>query len=291
MRELPSITNRDEPSRAAWIAAAPVGQLVTIITAHLPSHTRSGIGLSAHHDRYEGHFHRLALTSVFQPILSAVDGATIGHEGFVRAGADRQLSPWSMFSRAAASADPDWLVALDRLCRALHAANYFPHADDHWRLFLNVQAGLVSAVARDHGAVFAGILRLLGVSPERVVIQLPAGINDEPNHLRAAAQSFLARGFGLAINFSGGASVLLASTLAASGATPVIVKIDAAALPATTPLPQLVADCRRRGLATLIKRIGTADAATTAIEAGADLIQGFAFGQPEAPPRSGWRHS
>ena len=102
--------------------AAPIGQLVTIITARLPSHTRSGIGLSARHDGYEGRFHRLTLASVFQPIVAPATGQTMGHEGFVRCGGDRPLSPWSLFSLAASNADPDWLVALDRLCRTLHAA-------------------------------------------------------------------------------------------------------------------------------------------------------------------------
>jgi len=290
MREIAAAACNDERARSAWIAAAPVGQLATIITARLPSRLRSGIGLAAHHDRYEGHFHRLALSSVFQPIVTTADGETVGHEAFVRAGTDRQLSPWTLFAQAAASADPDWLVALDRLCRTLHAANYFAVADERWRLFLSVQPGLVSAVARDHGAVFAGILRLLGVPRSRVVIQLPAGLNDQPDLLQAAAQSFAAHGFGIAVHFSGGASVLLASALSVPEGGAVCLKIDAPSLPASVPLPQLVADCRRRGLISLVKRAGGGEAAAV-LSARADLVQGFAFGGPEPRPRVGWRTS
>lgn len=264
--------------------AVPVGQLVTIITARLPSHTRSGIGLSAHHDRYEGHFHRLSLSSVFQPIINFASGETIGHEGFVRAGADQQLSPWSLFSRAASTADPDWLVALDRLCRSLHATNYFPHADNGQRLFLSVQPGLISAVARDHGEVFAGILRLLGIATERVVIQLPGSLNGYPDLLRSAADSFLSRGFGLAINYTGGASALLASALG----KPAFIKIDPALLPLGTQLAPLVADCRQRGLTTILKRIATTQSID---EVRPDLVQGFAFGRPEARPQAGQPYS
>lgn len=272
------------PPSSATIDAAQVGQLVAIITARLPSHLRSGIGLSALHDRHEGHFHRLSLSSVFQPIVTLAGNETIGHDGYVRAGTDQQLSPWSLFSRAANVADPDWLVALDRLCRTLHAANYFPHASDEQRLFLSVQPGLVSAVARDHGEVFAGILRLMGIATRRVVIQLPGSLNSAPELLRSAADSFQSRGFGLAVNYTGGASVLLASALE----TPVAIKIDPAFLPTGTSLAQLVADCRRRGLTTILKRIDATDAAD---RTSADLVQGFAFGRPEARPQPGQRYS
>lgn len=267
------------------IDPASAGQLVAIITARLPSHLRSGIGLALRRDRVEGQFHRLSLTSVFQPVLNAT-GQTIGHEGFVRAGADRQLSPWALFSRAAATTDPDWLVALDRLCRTLHAANYFPQADAQQRLFVGVQPGLIGAVARDHGEVFAGILRLLGIAPPRVVIQLPGSLNDNLDRLHAAAQSFAARGYGIAVNYTGGASVLFASALG----TPVILKIDPAQLIDGTPLPTLVADCRRRGLTVLVKRLGTGDALNDALAAGADLVQGNATGVPEALPQVAYRH-
>lgn len=271
------------PAHTIPPAAVPIGQLVAIITARLPSHMRSGIGLAARHDRYEGHFHRLTLSSVYQPIIAPASGKTIGHEGFVRAGADQQLSPWSLFSLAAITADPNWLVALDRLCRTLHAANYFPHSDEGHRLFVSVQPGLVSAVAHGHGEVFASILNLLGVATDQIVIQLPGSLNDDPERLFSAAKSFIARGFGLAVNFTGGTSILLASALA----VPVFVKIDPAALPAGASLAPLLADCRRRGLTVLVKRLGAGDALNEALAAGADYVQGYATGIPEALPRPG----
>jgi EAL domain-containing protein (putative c-di-GMP-specific phosphodiesterase class I) len=139
-------------------------------------------------------------------------------------------------------------------------------------------------VARDHGEVFAGILNRLGVATNQIVIQLPGSLNDDPERLFSAAKSFLARGFGLAVNYTGGASILLASALAA----PVFVKIDPGALPAGASLAPLLADCRRRGLTTILKRV---DAADIAAEAGADLVQGFAFGRPEARPQPARRYS
>jgi EAL domain-containing protein (putative c-di-GMP-specific phosphodiesterase class I) len=256
---------------------ASAGELVSIITALLPSHTRRGIGISVLRDGVEGRFHQLRLGSVFQPIVAPGTRQVVGHEGFVRCGTDHSMSPWTLFSFAASQADPLWLVALDRLCRTLHAANYFPEAEAGQRLYLSVQPGLVAAVARDHGQVFGGILRLLGVATDRVVIQLPASLNEAPDRLRAVADSFLNRGFGLALHYTGGASVLFAAALCA----PVALKIDPAQLPPATPLERLIEDCRRRGLVTILKRIEHPDAAARALATGSDLAQGYAFGRPE----------
>jgi EAL domain-containing protein (putative c-di-GMP-specific phosphodiesterase class I) len=257
---------------------------VAIIGARLPSHTRSGIGLSARQDRYEGRFHRLQLHSVFQPIVSPASGATLGHEAFVRCGEESLLSPWNLFSLAASNSDPDWLVALDRLCRTLHATNYFDHAEPGQRLFLSVQPGLVAAVARDHGQVFGGILRLLGIDTRRVVIQLPASINHDLSRLRAVGDSFLARGFGLALTY-GGENLAWLRDLAF--AHPVILRINPATLPTDGDLGHLADACRRHQLSPLIRHIESAADRGRAIAAGADALQGHAFGHPTSRPLPG----
>lgn len=266
--------------------AAPVGQLVAIIGARLPSHTRSGIGLSARQDHYEGRFHRLQLHSVFQPIVCRASGATLGHEAFVRCGAESLLSPWNLFSLAASNFDPDWLVALDRLCRTLHATNYFDHAKPEQRLFLSVQPGLVAAVAQDHGQVFGGILRLLGIAAGRVVIQLPASINHDLPRLRAVGDSFLARGFGLALTY-GGEKLPWLRELAFS--RPVILRINPYVLPADGDLAGLVDACHRHHVSPLIRQIESAIDRGRALATGADALQGHAYGQPAPRPLPGGR--
>lgn len=255
----------------------PVGQLVAIIAARLPSHMRSGIGLAQGRDGYWARFHGLPLRSVFQPIVAGGDGATIGHQGLVRCGSERLLSPWPLFSRAAASADPDWLVALDRLCRTLHAANYFAEAAADQRLFLAVQPGLVTAVARDHGEVFAGILRRMGIAPDRVTIQLPSAGDMTAAHLRAVGESFLARGFSLAIDPRS------AGLLAAAGldfSRPVLVKIKLTGQAVIEPLEPLLAECRRLRRPVWAAGIENEAMLALARAAGCDLLQGFALGRP-----------
>ena len=276
------------PAPLSFQSSPVVGQLVAIISARLPSHTREGIGLAARHDRFEAQFHRLPLGSVFQPVLAAADGATMGHEGFVRCAGDRCLSPWSLFALAAHREDPNSLIALDRLCRTLHAANYFPAADAGQRLFLSVQPGLVSAVARDHGEVYAGILRLLGIDTGRVVIQLPANLNDDDDRLRAVAESFAARGFGLAFNQLGLAPPWLSGL--PLGEAP-FVKIDASRLAGGADLGEQIAACRAGGLRTIVKRIGSEEEKSRALAAGPDFVQGFVFGQPALQPSAGRLHA
>jgi hypothetical protein len=67
--------------------------------------------------------------------------------------------------------DPE-LVTLDRFARVLHAINFFG-AGRHGLLFLRVHERLLKSVKYDHGRHFSSILISFGLSPARVVIELP----------------------------------------------------------------------------------------------------------------------
>jgi EAL domain-containing protein (putative c-di-GMP-specific phosphodiesterase class I) len=71
----------------------------------------------------EGRFFNCVLTSAFQPIRSAGDGVLAGFEGLARgvSAADAGLSLWRLLDHGASD---DESVALDRLCRMLHAINF-----------------------------------------------------------------------------------------------------------------------------------------------------------------------
>src|SRR6185437_13797088 len=71
-----------------------------------------------------GRFFQSTLTSVFQPVREIESGRAVAFEGYVRndAEGDRGLSPWRVLEQAASDADS---IALDRLCRVLHAVNFF----------------------------------------------------------------------------------------------------------------------------------------------------------------------
>ena len=69
------------------------------------------------------------------------------------------------------------LVKLDRLCRTVHALNYFRAASGQANLFVTVQPRLLESVKDDHGEAFAKVLDLIGIPTSRVVIEIPADVN------------------------------------------------------------------------------------------------------------------
>ena len=128
--------------------------------------------------RVVGHFFHCRLSSVFQPVFDVSERQVVGHAAYVRSDAndDGALSPWGIFALAAE--DP-LLVRLDRLCRTLHALNYFGAIPERQILFLAVQPRLLESVKDGHGRAFEKVLDLIGVETSRVVIEIPAEVNQD----------------------------------------------------------------------------------------------------------------
>jgi EAL domain-containing protein (putative c-di-GMP-specific phosphodiesterase class I) len=215
------------------------------------------------------------LTSAFQPVVNAADGAVVGHHGLLRVQGDKgePAAPWSVFAQAV---DDAQLVRLDRLARTVHALNYFPGAAAQSSLFLNVEQRLLTGVSADHGAYYEAILALLGVAPSRVVIVMPPGATDNAAVFVRAAISYRIRGYRVlaqvrATNDSDLATVFLAD--------PHYVSID---VPQGDGAKRFVEALHRRGISGLARRVETAEQATAAREVGFKLLQGSHFGPPEA---------
>jgi EAL domain-containing protein (putative c-di-GMP-specific phosphodiesterase class I) len=132
--------------------------------------------------RAQGQFFDLALTSAFQPIYAvgpaagvAAGRAPVGYEGLVRgvAPGEAGLSVWRTLDQAASD---DESIELDRLCRMLHAINYFrqPVALQGADLYLSVHDRLLAAVSSNHGYAFLRILHALALPVDQIVLQLPA---------------------------------------------------------------------------------------------------------------------
>lgn len=121
-----------------------------------------------------GRFFNCTMTSAFQAIRQLDSSRLLGFEGRARgvSAADAGLSLWNLLDHAASD---DESVELDRLCRMLHAINFFrqPQAQQA-DLYLNVHDRLLSAVSSNHGHAFRQILGALGLPLERIVLQLPA---------------------------------------------------------------------------------------------------------------------
>lgn len=147
----------------------------------------------------QGHIFNCWLGSAFLPIREPGSGKITAYAGRVRGVAeeDRGLPIWNYLDGAASD---DESVALDRLCRTLHAINFFRNEElSGHTLHLNVHDRLLSAVSSNHGMAFRRILDSLGLPLEQIVLQLPA-VNARQNWmLNYVADNYRRNGFRISV--------------------------------------------------------------------------------------------
>lgn len=264
--------NTSQPAASPDRATGPAGLAFVEGCLH---ETEQGIGAQ---------LGQYLLSSAFQPIYSISHRRPVGYEGLLRARTldGRDVLPLEAF-RASAH-DPTEAVRLDRVCRAMHLRN-FPWQDitDSW-LFLNVNPRVVSVGSR-YGAFFQQLLESYGVAPERLVIEiLENGITD-PVLLTDTVAYFRDQGCLVAIDdFGAGHSNF--DRVWQLG--PDMVKLDRSliARAARNPrvrrtLPSLVELIHESGSLVVVEGVETEDQALIAMDANADLVQGYLFARPE----------
>ncbi|MET3134096.1 EAL domain-containing protein (putative c-di-GMP-specific phosphodiesterase class I) [Oxalobacteraceae bacterium GrIS 1.11] len=201
-----------------------------------------------------GRFFNCTMTSAFQPLRRVDSGQIIAFEGRARSvsAADAGLSLWKLLDHAASD---DESVELDRLCRMLHAINFFrqPGAADA-DLYLNVHDRLLSAVSSNHGHAFRRILDALGLPIGRIVLQLPAVTPNQGWLLNYVADNYRRNGFRFAVN--------AASAAQAAGMVerlrPDVFKLDARALDDEAGLVNLLTICDAARILVVFKQIENA---------------------------------
>lgn len=232
---------------------------------------------------WQGQFHSLRLSSVFQPVVTLRTGRVVGHEGLVRLDyADgRGATPFRFFS---GGLDEAGLVELDTLCRLLHLRNFQGQAGtaDGW-LFLNVSP-LVVASHRRHGECLANMLDKNGFDPARVVVEIAESGVQDGDTLADAVAHYRQIGCLVAIDDYG---VGLSSLTRLWSLGVDIVKLDRELLLAALArheerrlLPGLVEFLHDCGALVLMEGVETHDEAMLALEVGCDLAQGFHFAFP-----------
>ncbi|ACR27884.1 EAL domain-containing protein [Burkholderia glumae] len=175
----------------------------------------------------------LTLESVYEPIYDvtmpgapqsssfadAIEryGDELGFQAVLRASG----APYDPFD---AIADDPTLVAVDRLSRALHAINFFG-PQRHGLLFLRVHERLLKSVKYDHGKHFSTVLRSFGLSPERIVIELPAAAVAHKTFLGYLTRSYQHHGFKVADKLPDPGRILAVES---DMARPDYIKMDAA---------------------------------------------------------------
>ena len=231
---------------------------------------RSGDG------RVVGHFSHCCLSSVFQPVFDVSERQVVGHAAYVQSDAndDGALSPWGIFALAT---DDPVLVRLDRLCRTLHALNYFGAVPERQKLFVAVQPRLLGSVKDGHGRAFEKVLDLIGVETSRVVIEIPAEVNQDWRLLKHVIVNYRSRGYRIALNHGGENEGWMAEL---GSLYPDFVRLEAAQLKKRTGLSALVDAIHRFGATLLVRDVQTEQDMAAAVRAGADLLQGRYLAEP-----------
>lgn len=155
--------------------------------------------------RAQGKYFNTTLTSAFQAIRvfghgsSGAGGEAVAHEGFARSYSedDSGLHLWRLLDQAASD---DESVELDRLCRVLHAINFYRQVQDGAQLHLSVHARLLAAVDSNHGIAFRRILNLLELPHDKIVLQMPLVTQNQGWLLNYVLDNYRRNGFQLGIS-------------------------------------------------------------------------------------------
>lgn len=227
-------------------------------------------------------FNQLRLGSHFQPIFSVAEKRCIAYEGLLLASntAGQAVKPESVFSLSAGHQEE---LFLDWLCRALHLRNFANVGDEQSLVFLNAYP---EAAIEDphHPQVFREMIEFYGVNPANVVVEiLETGASDEAK-LVDAVRLYRSLGCRIAIDDFG---IGFSNFDRLWRLHPDFVKIDrsvtASAVRETharlvlANMVKLIHEC---GAQVIIEGIETRDEALTALEVGADFVQGFYFARP-----------
>jgi EAL domain-containing protein (putative c-di-GMP-specific phosphodiesterase class I) len=250
-----------------------------------PSHPPSTVWLDPD-GQAQGRFFNCTLTSAFQQIRAVGSARVHGFEGLVRgvSDADAGLSLWRMLDHAASD---DESVELDRLCRMLHAINFFrqPEAEAA-DLYLSVHDRLLSAVSSNHGYAFRRILAALGLPTDQIVLQLPAVSAARRWLLNYVADNYRRNGFRLALN----AATPAEAVEVLGQVRPHAVKVDARALHDGAALEHLLELAHAGAAKVIFKRVESAASLAMLERASAATgvpayVQGYLIGSPHTALR------
>lgn len=201
--------------------------------------------------RAQGRYFNCTLTSAFQPVRILGTTRVAGFEAFARSysESDPGLSLWRLLDHAASD---DESIELDRLCRMLHAINFYRQPEAaHADLYLSVHDRLLAAVEGNHGMAFRRILAGLGLPIEKIVLQLPAVTNTQRWLLSHVAENYRRNGFRFALNAAHPAEALgLLERI-----RPNVIKVDARELIDPALTLRLLLEAKIRDTRIVFKRL------------------------------------
>jgi EAL domain-containing protein (putative c-di-GMP-specific phosphodiesterase class I) len=205
--------------------------------------------------RAQGRFFNCTMTSAFQPVRELSQGRAVAYEGLARSvsAADQGLSLWKLLDHAASD---DESIELDRLCRMLHAINFFRQEDSGGAdLYLNVHDRLLSAVSSNHGYAFQRILDALDLPIGRIVLLLPPVTAQQGWLLNYVADNYRRNGFRFALHAASARDGLHLL----ERVRPDVIRLDAGSRADERSVLDLLAQARQAGARVVFKRVETAE--------------------------------
>lgn len=262
----------------------PKQELIAYFTSARADFPHPPSDLHIHDDCVFGIYRNLRLSSVFQPLCTTAGLIPVAHEALLRV----QDSDGNVISPTAAFSLPkskDEAVYFDRLCRIVHALNFVRQSDASGELFLNVSGRHLLGVSnREHGETFERLLRDCGLRPEQIILEILEARVDDIDLLNEAVSAYRQRGYRVAIDDFGCEHSNFDRLWRL---TPDIVKLDRSLIVQGTTnerarriLPKLVEIIHELGAQVVCEGIENIAQHQLAIDAGADLVQGYRYGRP-----------
>jgi EAL domain-containing protein (putative c-di-GMP-specific phosphodiesterase class I) len=221
------------------------------------------------------------VTTHFQPIYCVRRESCLGFEALARV-QDISAIPIpseDFFSRNHAGSR----TLLDWACRALHLRSYATVDPGDRTLFINVHPEAAVRDAR-RGRDLAELIRYYGLAPRRVCIEILENPCSDERLLREAVESYRALGMSVAMDDFGVGCSNFDRVVALK---PDLVKIDKSILAgavgnekANRMLPAMIEFLHEFEARVAVEGIESRAGAAAAIEARADYVQGFFFGEP-----------
>ncbi len=227
-------------------------------------------------------FNNLTLRSHFQPIFNVAQQTCVAYEGLLRAEnpLGKAVAPESAF---AVASDMQEELYLDWLCRALHLRNFQNLGEHDAMIFINAYPAAAIEDPR-HPRAFAQMIEKYAIDPARIVIEiLETGVTDEAQ-LIDAVSLYRRLGCRIAIDDFG---VGYSNFDRLWRLRPDFVKIDRSVIVSATReahaklvLAQMINLIQQCGAKVVVEGVETRGQALTALEAGADYLQGYYMARP-----------
>ncbi|WP_371379901.1 EAL domain-containing protein [Sporomusa aerivorans] len=226
-----------------------------------------------------------SVTTYFQPIISIRQHTVTGYEALSRgidAYTGATIMPNILFPLAAESSR---LVALDRLCREKAFETFNMSAAKHERaiLFLNLETSIIDSGVVGSGHLINSCLKN-GINPASVAIEINESKVHDLKALETFIQSHKQYGFLFALDDVGNGHSNLDRILQVK---PDIIKIDRCLVSNINQdyYKQEIFKClahlgKKVGSQIVAEGIETEDEALTALQLGADMLQGYYFAKP-----------